>query len=70
MEEEIKPPVDEVKQLPTIDELPTVGAKPPNDDFQLLEPEPEDVMDEIRQMGSFREYEREHRGDSLTYGDY
>jgi len=66
---EIKP-IEEIKRVTPIDELPTVGAPLPIDDLQMTEPEPEDVMDEVRQMPAFRDYEREHRGDGLTFGDY
>ena len=74
MNEEIPTPAEEtaqeVKRVVPLDELPTIGAPLPIDDFKMTNPEVEDVMEEIRQMGSFREYEREHRGDSLTFGDY
>ena len=67
-EKELQPA--ETKRIIPLDDLPTAGAPPPIDDFQLINPEEEDITDEIRQMPAFREYEREHRGDSLTFGDY
>lgn len=63
-------PETEPNKVETIDEMPTVGAKLPNDDYKVIEPEPEDVFQEVRQMDAFRDYERERRGNSLTFGDY
>jgi hypothetical protein len=54
----------------TIDVLPEINAPAPLDDFQITEPDPDEIQEAIESMDSFREHVRESRGDSLTFGDY
>lgn len=50
-----------------IEDLPTVGAPPPMDDVQILNPDDDDIMEEVQQLDAFREYQRMNRWD--TFGD-
>jgi hypothetical protein len=54
----------------TIDDLPEVHAPAPLDDFQITEPDPEEIQEAVESLDSFREYVKETRGDNLTFGDY
>lgn len=52
------------------DDLPEVNAPLPLNDFKVVSPEEDDVLDEANELDAFREYQRESRGDNLTFGDY
>lgn len=54
----------------TIDDSPKVQAPAPLEDFQITEPDLEEVQEAVERLDSFREYQKELRGDSLTFGDY
>lgn len=54
----------------TIDDLPDVQAPAPLEDFQITEPDLEEIQEAVEVLDSFREYQKELRGDSLTFGDY
>lgn len=70
MNQEPNTTIEEQEKIESIDEMPTVGAKLPHDDYKVVEPEEEDIIQEVRSMDAFRDYERERRGNSLTFGDY
>lgn len=53
-----------------IENLPDANAPLPLDDFKIVEPEVDDIQEEVERLDSFREYLRDERGDSLTFGDY
>jgi hypothetical protein len=38
--------------------------------FRNLDPEEDDLKEEIEELDGFREYSRENRTDNLTFGDY
>lgn len=42
----------------------------PLDDFRILEPDTNDVLDEVERLDGFQEFMEEIRGDSLTFGDF
>lgn len=53
-----------------IENLPDANAPLPLDDFKIVDPELDDIDEEVGQLDSFREHLRDQRGDSLTFGDY
>jgi hypothetical protein len=56
--------------LPDIDVLPDdIHAPIPLDDFQVLDPELDDIFDAVSLLDGFREFVRESRTDNLTFGN-
>lgn len=57
----------ETENVLPIEELPDVGAPLPMDDIQVLNPDENDIMEEVQQLDAFIEYQRRNRWD--TFGD-
>lgn len=49
---------------------PNITSTTPLDDFQVIDPNEEEIQEEIERLAAFRDYQREKQGDTLTFGDY
>jgi hypothetical protein len=49
---------------------PNITTNTPLEDFQVIDPEDDDVREEIERLAAFHDYLKEKQGDNLTFGDY
>jgi hypothetical protein len=42
----------------------------PLDDFKVIDPDINDIDEALTQLDAFKEFEREMRGDNITFGDF
>ena len=62
--------LDRVKKLAKEEAFWATDKNVNADDAVVINPSARDVYSEISAMDSFRDFARESRGNSLTYGDY
>ncbi len=47
-----------------------INTNNPLEYFKIMPPEEDDISEEINSLEGFRDFIREAKGDSLTFGDY
>ena len=60
----------DVVDEPVLDKFIDEDTKLDADDVQVTHPTEWDIRDEVGHMDSFRDYQQESRGNTLSYGDY